>query len=182
MSADKTSLKTKTSIESTTLIQSGIEFLKNTFISFDAILDADIKNEIYTFKRNELKINELVLQFDGSVATAGDDLNILLTYNAPKNTFKNFLSLIPAIYKKDFQDIQTSGNLAFNGSVKGIYTEDKLPSFKLDVMVDNAEFKYPDLPGAVKEIDILVHVDNPGGDPDNTIIIVDEILVVPGQI
>ncbi|MFC2106755.1 AsmA-like C-terminal region-containing protein [Bacteroidota bacterium] len=174
LSADKTSLRTKTSIESTSFTQAGIELLKNTFIEFDAVFDADMKNEIFTFKKNHLKINELELLFEGSVAPTGDDLNIMLTYSAAKNTFKNFLSLIPAIYMKDFQDIQTSGNLAFNGYVKGIYSEDKLPSFKLDVNVDNAEFKYPDLPDAVKDIAISIHIDNPGGDANNTVINVEK--------
>lgn len=169
-SADQTTLKTKTNIANLTLEHGGVAYLNKVLLAFDASIDADIKNEIYTFKKNELSINDLGLQFDGSIAMAGGDPNIILTFNAPKNTFKNFLSLVPAIYQKDFKDIETKGNLTFNGYVKGVYTETALPSFKLDVLVDNAEFKYPDLPSPVSDINISMNVENPGGDADNTTI------------
>jgi hypothetical protein len=87
-----------------------------------------------------------------------------------ENSFKNFLSLVPAIYMNDFSEIETSGNLSFNGYVKGMYTETALPSFKLDIQVDNGEFKYPGLPSSVKEINMAVNIENPGGDADKTII------------
>jgi cell division septum initiation protein DivIVA len=169
-SADKTFMRIHNSIAGLTFVQNGISYIDKANIVFDATIDADLKNEIYTFKKNELKINELKLEFDGSVAMAGGDPNIILTFNAPKNTFRNFLSLIPAIYQKDFKDVQTEGNLTFNGYVKGTYTETALPSFRLDVLVDNAEFKYPGLPGAVKDINLTINIDNPGGIADNTVI------------
>lgn len=169
-SADKTSMKTKTNIAGLTYELGGISYLNNVLLAFDATIDADLKNEIYTFKKNELRINELLLQFDGSIAMAGGDPNIILTFNAPENSFKSFLSLIPAIYQKDFQDIQTSGDLTLSGYVKGTLTEKDLPSFMLDVLVEKAAFQYSGLPASVSEINMSVNIENAGGDVDNTII------------
>ena len=166
LTADKTSLQTRTSIAALTLEQSGLTYLNRALIEFDAAIDADLKNEVYTFKRNELRINDLGLQFDGSVAMAGGDPNIILTFDAPKNTFRNFLSLVPAIYQKDFKDIETEGDLSVTGYVKGVYTESSLPSFRLEVLVDKASFKYPDLPSPVSAINLSVNIDHPGGDLD----------------
>ena len=105
LSADRTRLQTRTAIASVSLVQDGVSYLKKARLMFDAMIDADLKNEIYTFEKNELKINELNLQFEGSVAMVGADPQITLAFNAPQNTFRNFLSLVPAIYMQDFSDI-----------------------------------------------------------------------------
>ena len=95
LSADKTTLQTRTSVAEFVLEQNSITYLNKAIIAFDASIDADLKNEIYTFKKNTLSINELALQFDGSVAMTEGDPNIILSFNAQKNTFRNFLSLVP---------------------------------------------------------------------------------------
>jgi len=168
--ASSTNLNTRTQISSITFNEGGIEYMKNAAIDFKAILDADLRNEIYKFKQNSLKINELILKFDGSVAMGNEGINIMMTFETPQNSFKNFLSLVPAIYAKEFAGIQTKGNLAIDGHIKGIYTEQNLPSFRLNIGVENAMFRYPDLPHPVEDISLAVQVSNSGGDINNTAI------------
>lgn len=166
--ANSTNINTQTNIASATIYEGGVGYLTNAGIDFNAIIDADFKNEIYTFKRNSLKINELLLKFDGSIATVNDDINVTMTFQAPQNSFKNFLSLVPAIYKKDFQDLETSGKLSIDGHVKGTYNSQNLPSFRLNLGIDNAMFKYPDLPHPVQDINLIAVISNRGGDINNT--------------
>ncbi|MEA3478467.1 MAG: AsmA-like C-terminal region-containing protein, partial [Bacteroidota bacterium] len=173
-SANNTKVNTSTLIKSITVTESGVNYLHNTMIEFKAILDADLKNEMYTFKKNSLKINELIFNFDGSAAMVNDDVNIMMTFKAPQNNFKSFLSLIPAIYTKDFEGIETSGKLAIDGYIKGTYNAQNIPSFRLNVLVDDAMFKYPDLPYPVEGIMIRAQVLNPGGDINNTSIDVEK--------
>ncbi len=170
ISADRSVLKTNSTIESLSFEQDGISYLYKTILEFEADFDADIKNSIYKFEKNRVKLNALILEFNGSVAMAGDDLNILVTFNAPKNTFNNVLSLIPAIFMKDFEDIKTNGTFSLNGYVKGLYNEQNIPSFGVDLKVDDGMFKYPDLPNSVENIVVRTTIDNKGGDIDNTII------------
>ncbi|MEZ5084276.1 MAG: AsmA-like C-terminal region-containing protein [Bacteroidales bacterium] len=110
------------------------------------------------------------MQFDGSVAMVNEDINIMMTFNSPGTEFKHLLSMVPAVYTKDFETIQTNGKLAFNGNVKGLYNETSLPSFDINLMVENAMFKYPDLPEAVTNVNIQTKIYSKGGDADNTII------------
>jgi len=152
LSEDFTTLRTNTTIDKLTFNYDGINYLNNTRLKYKANIDADLKNEIYTIKKNELRLNELYLNFDGSVSMINDDINMVLTFNAPKTEFKHLLSLVPAIYAKDFENIETKGSLSLDGNVKGIYNENNLPSFNLNLIVDNAMFKYPELPKAVIEI------------------------------
>jgi uncharacterized protein involved in outer membrane biogenesis len=149
-SADMTDLNTKTTIGKLNLTFDGIEYFKNTATDYNAIIQADLKNEIYTLKKNNLFLNNLQLQFEGSVSMIKDDINLVLTFNTPKTEFKELLSLIPAIYVKDFETVQTSGKMSVSGHVKGIYNETSLPAFDLNLEVNDAMFRYPDLPEAVE--------------------------------
>ena len=102
MDGDFTTLKTTTSIDKFDLDYDGIRYFTNAKVNYIADIDADLKNEVYTLKENELKLNELFLAFAGSFAFVGEDYKLDFTFNAPKTDFKNFLSVVPAIYAKDF--------------------------------------------------------------------------------
>lgn len=155
-------------IEQTTIAQSGITYLNKVYTSFKATIDADNKNSKYTFKDNEIGLNELLFSFNGYVELVNDDIKLDLKYAASKSDFKSFLSLVPGIYTKDFANVQTSGNLAFNGFAKGTYNQNQLPAFAFNLLVENAMFKYPSLPSDAKNIQINLAVTNPDGNINNT--------------
>ena len=98
----------------------------------------------------------------------GADIGMDIKYAAVKNDFKDFLSLIPAIYSSSFKDLQSKGKLGFDGFVKGIYNEKQLPAFAFNLMVENGWFKYPALPAPVENVGIDFHVTNVDGNLDNT--------------
>lgn len=171
LTADKTLLKNELSLNNTNLMYEGIAFLKNASINFLADIDANLKDQLYTFKDNQVDVNQFRLKFDGTVGLPNDtDITINLTYAAEKTDFKTLLSLVPAVYTKDFESIKTSGNIAFNGSINGTYNDQQMPGFSLYLKVDNAYFQYPDLPSSVKNIFIDLAIENKNGDPDNTVI------------
>lgn len=170
MTADVTNLNTHTTIDEFNLGMEGIDYMKKSVIVADADIEADLANSKYTFKENELKINELILGMDGWLAMPSEDIDMELTFEAKKTEFKNILSLVPAVYMTDFASVKTAGKLALDGHAKGTYNETKIPAFGVNLVVENAMFKYPDLPKSVSNINIDLHVNNPDGDLDHTII------------
>jgi hypothetical protein len=172
MTEDVTDLVTKTSIEALNLEMESIKYFKNATLNADATIKADLANSKYTFTENEFKINELTLTLDGWLALFEDkdDIDMDIKFGANKTEFKNILSLVPAVYMTDFSSVKTAGKLALNGYAKGIYKETNLPAFGLDLKVEDAMFKYPDLPKSVNNIQVDLHVDNPGGSEDNTFV------------
>lgn len=180
--ADVTTLKTNTGITSLTLNYEGINYLTNAKVDYDAKIEADQKNEIYTLSKNNLKLNEIILQFDGSVSILNEGYNLVLTFESPKTEFKHLLSLIPAIYTNDFGSIQaSSGMLSLDGHVKGLYNETSLPAFNINLAVADAMFKYPDLPETVSNVNINANIINTGGDVDNTVIDVSKFHLEMGK-
>ncbi len=169
--ADQTNLKTNISMENAKLVNGGIAYLNGVELALGAEVDADLANNSYTLKDNEFRINGLHLSWNGNISMPNDeDIELDLVYGAAKTEFKEILSLVPAIYAKDFADVKASGSLELNGMVKGTYNENAIPSFTANVKVGNGQFKYPDLPKSVDGIAIDLSVVNPGGSTDNTII------------
>lgn len=163
-------LVTKTSIDELTARSGGITYLNKVHTDMDITFKADLPNNTYTLQDNEINLNALTLKTDGAIQLSGDATNLNLTFEAPGNEFKNFLSLIPNAYTKDFADIQTSGKLSFNGMVKGALSEKSMPSFKVDLKINGGQFKYPDLPLAVKDINTNIAVNSPTSDLDDMLV------------
>lgn len=170
LTADLTTLSTETFIKAVSFTYEGIPYLYQAKIALTADIEADLKNSKYTFKENEVSINELFLAFDGWLAMPDSSYDMDLKFSAPKTEFKNILSLVPAVYMTDFENIKTSGTLALTGFAKGKYDDKGLPAFEINLSVDNGMFQYPDLPKAVTNIGIAAKVSNKGGSEDNTII------------
>ena len=125
-----------------------------------------------------LTINELPLRFDGSVAMQGEDMNLDLTFAALRSEFRNFLSLVPQIFMKDFASLQTEGFLSLDGFAKGIYNENQIPAFGLNLNVENGMFRYPQLPASVDNVMVSAAISNPGGDIDHTVVDIPAISMV----
>ncbi|MBL3654620.1 AsmA family protein [Fulvivirga sediminis] len=164
-------LTTYTSADSVTVDFDGTEYITDKHLEIDAILSISDEYSKYTFKENTVKVNDFALSFKGFLALLDDgSIDMDLTYGTKENTFKSLLSLVPGVYTESFNDIQTEGTLAFDGGVKGLYDSLSMPAFNLNMKVNDALFKYPDLPNAVKNINMDLAVANTDGVIDNTVV------------
>jgi len=164
-------LKTKTSAGSASFTYSGIPYVMNAKTELGADFEVDNKNNKYSFKTNDIQLNDLKLAADGYFIFVNDSTyGMDIKFSAPSTEFKTFLSLIPSVYKNDFNKIKTSGKALFNGFVKGEYNSTKIPAYQLNLNVENGFFQYPDLPQPVKNIAIAMKVDNLDGVTDHTVV------------
>jgi AsmA-like C-terminal region len=156
-------LKTNTDIEKTNFVYDGVRYLNQAKTNLKADLEMDMPNMKFTFKENELQLNELFLGFDGFIAMPANDINLDLKYFTKKTDFKNLLSMVPADFTKDLKNVDVSGKLGLDGFVKGIYNEKQMPGFGLNLLVENGRFKYPDLPKSAENIQIKTKIISPAG-------------------
>ena len=153
-------------IAETSFNMGGVGYLTKAKTHFKADLDMDMPNMKFTFKENELGLNDLGLSFDGFVAMPKEDISMDLKFAAKQTEFKSILSLIPSVYSKDFANVQTKGKLKLDGMANGtMHTSkdgksDTYPSFEVNLAIADAMFKYPTLPKSVNNINIDVHVEN----------------------
>ncbi len=169
--ADLFTLKTKTSAESVSFTYAKIPYLINSKTGMAADIEVDNKANKYSFKTDDISLNDLRLSASGYFQFVNDTTyGMDIKFNAPSTEFKTLLSLIPAVYKNDFNKIKTSGKVLFNGFVKGEYNSVKIPAYQINLNVDNGFFQYPDLPQPVKNISMALTVNNPDGITDHTVV------------
>lgn len=165
-------LITKTAVGSITAKSGGIAYLNKAKADIDLTLSADIPNSKYTIKDNTVRLNALKLNTEGFVQLLENKVNIDFKYDAPQNNFKNFLSMIPSAYTADYEDVEANGALQFNGFVKGNYNlvTGALPAFQVNLKVDEANFKYPDLPLGISSINTTTKITSPSSNFDKMVI------------
>lgn len=170
MTIDVTTLDADVVCKNIVIDYDGVRYMNNIAGEVNTKLQADITNWIFTFTGGLLKLNDLNLTADGYFAMPDDGYRMDIRFTAKENTFKSFLSLIPAIYAKDFSELKASGTMSMGGWVKGLYSDDSIPAFNVDIKVNNGAFSYPALPGNVSDVNLMANIANPDGVIDHTVV------------
>lgn len=164
-------LTTSTKAMSANFTYANIPYLVNAETGIDADIEINNKTSKYSFKDAAIVLNELKLTTNGFMQLINDSTyNMDISFDAPSNDFKNILSLVPAVYKTEFEQLKTSGEAGLKGFVKGVYSPQQLPAYKVDMIIKDGFFQYPDLPQPVKNIQLTAQISNLDGVMDNTII------------
>ena len=169
--SSRTILSLDAETDGVTFAMDGVPFLSKAVVAADMKIDADLENNKFTLNENTFRLNAIEAAIDGWVAMTDEGMDMDLKLNSNRIGFKEVLSLIPAIYSKDFEGLKTDGNAILTAWAKGSLQGDSIvPAFDLAFNVENAMFQYPSLPAGVNNINIAAQVNNPGGSPDNTVI------------
>lgn len=173
--SDWTVVDLKMETPSLTCRTGGIPLLNKVSLEADMDVDADLAGGKFTLRENMLRLNAIQLNLDGWLAQTKQGMDMDLRLNTNEVGFKELLSLIPAIYAKDFQDLKTDGKVTLNAFARGsMEGNTKVPQFEVNLDVKDAMFRYPSLPAGVEKINISALVRNAGGPLDAT-----EISVAP---
>lgn len=173
--SDRTVVDLKMETPSLTCRTGGIPLLNKVSLEADMDVDADLAGGKFTLRENMLRLNAIQLNLDGWLAQTKQGMDMDLRLNTNEVGFKELLSLIPAIYAKDFQDLKTDGKVTLNAFARGsMEGNTKVPQFEVNLDVKDAMFRYPSLPAGVEKINISALVCNAGGPLDAT-----EISVAP---
>lgn len=166
-SGEKSELDTKTEARISMSIDSA-KYLSNNSIKLEALIGLDLEQNKYTFKDNKGFINALPLEFEGFVQLVEEGQQIDIAFKNPESSFKDFLAVIPETYAKNIENVNTTGNFTVTGLIKGLVSEETIPTLDINMRSDNASFKYPDLPKSVSNIMINASVKNTTGKVDDT--------------
>lgn len=145
-----------------------VNYLNKNKVQLDALIGIDLNENKYSFLKNEALVNQLPLVFDGFVKINDTNQEIDITFKTPSSDFKNFLGVIPETYSKNIENVTTTGEFVVNGHFNGIVDEKHIPKFNVAIKSDNASFKYPDLPKAVRNVFLDIKLNNTTGIAEDT--------------
>ena len=167
--SERTTLKLEAETPAVTFRTGELPVLSRAKIAADMNVDADFTTNKFTLKENSISLNAIRATIDGWVAMTKQGMDMDLKLNSNEINFKEILSLIPAIYAKDFDGLKAEGDVTLAALAKGSMIGDSImPMFDVSLNVKDAMFRYPALPAGVDIINIAASVKNPGGTLDAT--------------
>jgi hypothetical protein len=175
MTSSETDLQMIINAGEFTFVMDGMKYLNKTVLDSKIDMLANLDKMRFTFRENYLSINDLKVNFTGTVSMPGDDIDTDIKFSTTQTSFKTLLSLVPAIYMKDYKDLKSSGVFSLSGSAKGIYSDadSTLPDISLAISVSNGLVSYPELPEQIKNINIKSDIFIDGKSMDKSIINID---------
>ncbi len=174
LSAEKSELDTNTEALVTFELDS-TNYLNKNKIKLDALIGVDLKEDKYTFLKNEAIVNQLPLVFEGFVKVNENSQEMDISFKTPSSDFKNFLAVIPEEYSKNIANVKTTGDFVLEGNFNGVVDEEHIPKFNIKINSDNASFKYPDLPKSVHNVFIDTKIINTTGISEDTYVDIDKL-------
>ncbi|WP_297703152.1 AsmA-like C-terminal region-containing protein [uncultured Eudoraea sp.] len=173
LSLEISELDTKTSAMVSFELDS-TRYLDNTIVKLEALIGVDLKTNTYSFLKNEGFINKLPLVFEGFVRIFEEKQEVAIKFKTPSSEFANFLAVIPQVYAKNIEEVQTTGNFNIAGEIAGIIDDEYIPEFNIQINARDASVKYPDLPKAIKNINMDLSIKNTSGLAEDTYIDIDK--------
>ena len=146
----------------------GSRYASNLKAAIKGGLQADFDKMSFTFLKNELLVNKLPLEAQGTFVLGEKDYNFDLTFKSPTSSFGDLLGFIPDQYQKNLKGIETKGDIAFSGFVKGVYSKTTYPGFGVDLKIVGGRLKYPNMPKEIEKVEVTAGITKPQGDLDLT--------------
>jgi len=148
----------------------GSRFASNLKATFKGGVQSDFNKMSFSLLKNELLINKLPLEAQGTFVLGEKEYNLDVNFKSSHSSFGDLLGFIPEKFQKNLKGIETRGDLAFSGFVKGIYSETTLPGFGIDLKIADGRLKYPNLPKQIEKIELTAGISKPQGSLDLTLI------------
>jgi len=163
-------LNSKTEVENWNLSFLGKPILSTVKASLEAPIAMNFKKMEFTFEKNTLLLNELPIHFTYRLAIPNNSMNMDLNFATEKATVKNFLSLVPSLYSKQFDQLQAAGNASLQGKLSGELNDARIPTFDMQLTIDNGSFAYAHKPEKIHDLQLGLAINNQTGIASETTI------------
>lgn len=143
-------------------------YLNGQIINLSGLIEADLANSKYSFTNTKLALNAINIGLNGNVLLADNYIDCDILADCKNVNFKDVLSLIPAVYTNNFENLNVGGDLSMDAWVKGRMKGDTIPSFSVKMNLAEGQLKYAQLPQSITDIFINLFIENPGATIDAT--------------
>ncbi len=179
---DRVDLSTETEIGELFLSMGDTRYLNGQRFTADLDLDLNLPAQQYRIQKGNFALNDLALEVQGLVSLPDTQTTVLdLQFAAPKASLKSLLSLVPAVYKKGYEDLSTAGTLSLSGYVRGEMRDSLLPAFGIKLNLDQGRIAYKALPQTIEGILLRLALENPGPTLESLRIDLDTLSLRAGQ-
>ncbi len=143
-----------------------IKYISNGKIDLHTQLEADLESYNFIFKQGASELNGLPMIIEGGFAMPGDSMLFDINFDVYSMDMESALGLIPEEFAKYLADIETDGDVAFNGLIEGIYYKTEYPAIEINFDISKGTVKYPQLPDELKVHKLKASISKPQGELD----------------
>lgn len=136
---------------------------KKYIVNKDIVLNLDASynstTNQFTFVDNNISINQLAINFDGSYTYENDGHLVDMKFKTVDADFADIISLNDVLMK-DLKKMDVRGILSLEGNIHGIYNSQFVPTFDVSMNVSNGHLQYKHLSKALNNIHLELKASN----------------------
>ena len=165
-------LYSKAKVEKLNIVYEDEPYLMNKKIDADLITKVNINSLSFFFQQNNLKINQLVVDFKGNFNFLKDGYNMNLTMKSENSNLYDVFTAFPPKYITWLSKTELKGNTNLLLTVKGDYiaAQKIAPDLNLDVKIDNGFVNYNKSAFPVSNLNFEVKTKVPSLNPELLIV------------
>ncbi|MCD0468355.1 AsmA-like C-terminal region-containing protein [Flavobacterium sp. JAS] len=165
-------LYSKAKIEKLNIVYEGEPYLMNKKVDADLITKVNVNSLSFFFQQNNLKINQLLVDFKGKFNFLKDGYNMDFVIKSDNSDLHDVFTALPPKYITWLSKTQLKGNTNLLFTLKGDYiaSENIAPDLNLDVKIDSGFVNYNKSAFPVSNLNLEVKTKVPSLNPDLLIV------------
>ena len=159
-------------IEKLNIIYEGEPYLMNKKIDADLITKVNVNSLSFFFQQNNLKINQLLVDFKGKFDFLKDGYNMDFVIKSTNSNLKDVFTAFPPKYVTWLSKTEIKGNTNLLFTLKGDYiaSQNIAPDLNLDIKIDSGFVNYNKSAFPVSNLNLEVKTKVPSLNPDLLIV------------
>lgn len=165
-------LYSKAKIEKLNIVYDNEPYLMNKQIDADLITKVNVNSLSFVFEQNNLKINQLLVDFKGKFDFLKDGYNMDLVLKSDNSKLYDVFTAFPPKYITWLSKTELKGNTNLLLTVKGNYiaSQNIAPDLNLDLKLDNGFVNYNKSAFPVSNLNLDIKTKVPSLNPDLLIV------------
>jgi len=165
-------LYSKAKIEKLNIVYEGEPYLMNKKIDADLITKVNVNSLSFFFQQNNLKINQLLVDFKGKFDFMKDGYNIDFVIKSDNSDLYDVFTAFPPKYITWLSKTELKGKTNLLFTLKGNYiaSQNIAPDLNLEVKIDNGFVNYNKSAFPVSNLNLEVKTKVPSLNPDLAIV------------
>ncbi|MFH6933609.1 AsmA-like C-terminal region-containing protein [Flavobacterium sp. FlaQc-30] len=161
-------LYSKAKIEKLNIVYENEPYLMNKKVNADLITKVNINSLSFFFQQNNLKINQLLIDFKGKFDFLKDGYNMDFVIKSDNSDLHDVFTAFPPKYITWLSKTEIKGNTNLLLTLKGDYiaSQNIAPDLNLDLKIDSGFVNYNKSPFPVSNLNLDVKTKVPSLNPD----------------
>lgn len=165
-------LSSNAKIEKLNLLYDNEPYLMNKKVNAELITKVNINSLSFIFQQNDLKINNLIVDFKGKFDFLKEGYNMDFILKTTNSNLNDFFTAFPPKFITWLDKTKLTGNTNFNLALKGKYiaSQNIAPNLSLDFKVKDGSVNYNQSPATINNLNVDFSTQLPSLNPDLLIV------------